>query len=65
MATIKSDEIAKILREQIENYQQSVAVEEVGSVISVNTPRSRKATPSSAPARSCRCRWAKRWWAAW
>jgi F-type H+-transporting ATPase subunit alpha len=35
MATIKSDEIAKILREQIENYQQSVAVEEVGSVISI------------------------------
>jgi F-type H+/Na+-transporting ATPase subunit alpha len=35
MATIKADEITKILREQIENYQQTVAVEEVGSVISV------------------------------
>jgi F-type H+/Na+-transporting ATPase subunit alpha len=35
MANIKADEIAKILREQIENYQQVVAVEEVGSVISV------------------------------
>ena len=35
MATIKADEITKILREQIENYQQAVAVEEVGSVISV------------------------------
>ncbi len=35
MATIKADEIAKILREQIEHYQQSVAVEEVGSVLSV------------------------------
>jgi F-type H+-transporting ATPase subunit alpha len=35
MANIKSDEITKILREQIENYQQTVAVEEVGSVISV------------------------------
>jgi F-type H+-transporting ATPase subunit alpha len=35
MAKIKADEITKILREQIENYQQTVAVEEVGSVISV------------------------------
>jgi F-type H+/Na+-transporting ATPase subunit alpha len=35
MASIKADEITKIIREQIENYQQSVAVEEVGSVISV------------------------------
>jgi len=32
---IKADEITKILREQISNYEQSVAVEEVGSVISV------------------------------
>ncbi|HVB33445.1 MAG TPA: F0F1 ATP synthase subunit alpha, partial [Patescibacteria group bacterium] len=35
MTTLKADEIAKILREQIENYQQSVAVEEVGSVLTV------------------------------
>ncbi|MGH9859274.1 MAG: F0F1 ATP synthase subunit alpha [Candidatus Acidiferrales bacterium] len=35
MATIKADEITKIIREQIENYEQIVAVEEVGSVISV------------------------------
>ena len=35
MANIKSDEITKILREQIENFQQTVAVEEIGSVISV------------------------------
>src|SRR5215469_6278636 len=35
MANIKAGEITKILREQIENYQQAVAVEEVGSVISV------------------------------
>src|ERR1700689_2953875 len=35
MATIKADEITKILREQIENYQQTVSVEEVGAVISV------------------------------
>ncbi len=35
MATIKADEITKVLREQIENYQQTVAVDEVGSVISV------------------------------
>jgi F-type H+/Na+-transporting ATPase subunit alpha len=35
MPSIKADEITKIIREQIENYQQAVAVEEVGSVISV------------------------------
>src|SRR6202011_2267786 len=35
MANIKADEISKILREQIENYEQSVAVDEVGSIISV------------------------------
>ena len=35
MTNIKADEISKILREQIENYEQTLAVEEVGSVISV------------------------------
>jgi F-type H+/Na+-transporting ATPase subunit alpha len=35
MANIRADEISKILREQIENYEQSVAVDEVGSIISV------------------------------
>ncbi|MEE9236100.1 MAG: F0F1 ATP synthase subunit alpha [Candidatus Acidoferrales bacterium] len=35
MAKIKADEITKLLREQIQNYEQTVAVEEVGSVISV------------------------------
>jgi F-type H+/Na+-transporting ATPase subunit alpha len=35
MATIKADEITKILRDQIANYEQSVAVDEVGTVISV------------------------------
>ena len=35
MANIKADEISKILREQIENYDQTVAVDEVGSIISV------------------------------
>lgn len=35
MANIKADEITKILREQISNYEQSVAVDEVGYVISV------------------------------
>src|SRR6201993_5276609 len=35
MAQIKSDEISKILREQIANYEQTVSVDEVGSVISV------------------------------
>src|SRR6201981_621647 len=35
MANIKADEISKILREQIENYQQTVSVDEVGAIISV------------------------------
>src|SRR5712692_9428671 len=35
MANIKADEISKILREQIENYAQTVSVDEVGAIISV------------------------------
>ena len=35
MATIKADEITKIIREQIESYQATVSVAEVGSVISL------------------------------
>src|ERR1700690_2322680 len=35
MASIKADEIKKILKAQIANYEQAVAVEEVGPVISV------------------------------
>src|SRR6202048_1225685 len=35
MASIKADEITKILKPQIANYEQAVAVEEVGTVISV------------------------------
>jgi len=35
MAKIRADEISKILREQIENYEQTVAVDEVGAIISV------------------------------
>ncbi len=35
MANIRADEISKILREQIANYEQTVSVDEVGSVISV------------------------------
>ncbi len=35
MPNIRADEITKLLREQIENYEQTVAVDEVGSVISV------------------------------
>jgi F-type H+-transporting ATPase subunit alpha len=35
MAQIKADEITRIIREQIENYDRSVTVSEVGSVISV------------------------------
>ena len=35
MANIKADEITNILREEIEHYEQTLAFEEVGSVISV------------------------------
>ena len=35
MATIRADEISKIIREQLENYQATVSVSEVGSVISL------------------------------
>src|SRR5437588_697218 len=35
MANIKADEISKILREQSENYEQAIAVDEVGAIISV------------------------------
>src|ERR1700736_6789803 len=33
MANIRADEISKILREQIENYEQTVSVDEVGAGI--------------------------------
>ena len=35
MAQIRADEIERVLREEIQNYDQAVAVSEVGSVISV------------------------------
>jgi F-type H+-transporting ATPase subunit alpha len=35
MAVIKADEISKILREEIENYEATVSVSEVGTVISL------------------------------
>ncbi len=35
MAKIKADEITKILREQIESYKQTLAVEETGTVLSI------------------------------
>jgi F-type H+-transporting ATPase subunit alpha len=106
MAKIKADEITELLRQQIENYEQRIQVDEVGTVISLGdgiarvhgldkvmageliefphgvaglamnldedqvgavllgdyttTPRSRKATRSSAPDASCRCPSARR-----
>src|SRR5246127_4692376 len=35
MAQIKADEITKLIREQIENYESRVAVDEVGTIISL------------------------------
>ena len=35
MAQIKADEITKLIREQIENYESKIAVDEVGTVMSI------------------------------
>src|SRR6186713_335729 len=35
MAQVRADEIARVLRQEIENYETAVNVSEVGSVISV------------------------------
>ena len=35
MAQIKADEITKLIREQIDNYETKIAVDEVGTVMSV------------------------------
>src|SRR3977135_3948258 len=35
MATIRADEISRLLREEIENYEKEINVSETGSVISV------------------------------
>src|SRR6202790_4333448 len=35
MAQIKADEITKLLREQIENYDSQIRVDEVGTIISL------------------------------
>ena len=35
MASIRADEISRVLREEIENYEKAVDVAETGSVISV------------------------------
>jgi len=35
MAQIKADEITKLIRDQIENYESKVSVDEVGTIISL------------------------------
>ena len=35
MAQIKADEITQLIREQIENYETKIAVDEVGTVITL------------------------------
>ena len=35
MAQIKADEITQLIRQQIENYESKVAVDEVGTVITL------------------------------
>jgi F-type H+-transporting ATPase subunit alpha len=39
MAQIRADEISRLLREEIENYEKAVNVAETGSVISWATDR--------------------------
>src|SRR5229473_5628902 len=41
MAQIKADEITQLIREQIENYESKIAVDEVGTVITVGDGISR------------------------
>src|SRR6201988_776729 len=36
MAQIKADEITQLIREQIENYESKIAVDEVGTVIALS-----------------------------
>jgi len=35
MAQIKADEITQLIREQIDNYESKIAVDEVGTVITL------------------------------
>ena len=35
MAQLKADEITELLRQQIENYEQKITVDEVGTIISL------------------------------
>src|SRR5436305_13477856 len=35
MATIKADEITQLIRQQIENYESKIAVDEVGTVVTL------------------------------
>src|SRR3954454_13769981 len=35
MAQIKADEITQLIREQIENYETKIAVDEVGTIVSL------------------------------
>ena len=35
MAQLKADEITELLRQQIENYEQKISVDEVGTIISL------------------------------
>ena len=35
MAQIKADEITKLIREQIENYETKISVDEVGTVVTL------------------------------
>jgi len=35
MAQIKADEITKLIREQIENYESKISVDETGTVITL------------------------------
>ena len=59
MAILRTDEISEILRQQIENYDTVMAVDEVGTVISVGAGAGWKVLqqPGSAPIQAFDRQW--------
>ncbi len=50
MAKIKADEITELLRQQIENFEQRIQVDEVGTVISLGDGiASSSSSPTASP----------------
>ena len=56
MAQIKADEITQLIREQIENYESKIAVDEVGTVITLGDGIARRSEERRV-GKECRSRW--------